>query len=65
MYGGGRELDDFIAFINDKCGTSRDEGGQLTPEVSNFDTGVRRIIKKKVDAFGILLIRLMFPYRLV
>lgn len=37
MYGGGRALDDFVSFINDKCGTSRDGKGQLTSKVSNLD----------------------------
>lgn len=32
-YDGGRELDDFVKFINEKCGTSRDTKGQLTSEV--------------------------------
>jgi protein disulfide-isomerase A6 len=31
-YDGGRELDDFVKFINEKCGTSRDSKGQLTSE---------------------------------
>ncbi|KAF0926466.1 hypothetical protein E2562_025309 [Oryza meyeriana var. granulata] len=31
-YDGGRDLDDFIKFINEKCGTSRDSKGQLTSE---------------------------------
>lgn len=34
-YDGGRDLDDFVAFINEKCGTSRDGKGQLTSKVSN------------------------------
>ncbi|XVE77552.1 hypothetical protein DITRI_Ditri13aG0072500 [Diplodiscus trichospermus] len=29
-YDGGRDLDDFVTFINEKCGTSRDARGQLT-----------------------------------
>lgn len=29
-YDGGRDLDDFVSFINEKCGTSRDAKGQLT-----------------------------------
>jgi protein disulfide-isomerase A6 len=32
-YDGGRDLDDFVKFINEKCGTSRDSKGQLTSEV--------------------------------
>jgi protein disulfide-isomerase A6 len=31
-YDGGRDLDDFVKFINEKCGTSRDSKGQLTLE---------------------------------
>ncbi|KAG8084763.1 hypothetical protein GUJ93_ZPchr0010g10131 [Zizania palustris] len=31
-YDGGRDLDDFVKFINEKCGTSRDSKGQLTSE---------------------------------
>lgn len=34
-YDGGRDLDDFVAFINEKCGTSRDGKGQLTSKVSD------------------------------
>lgn len=33
-YHGERELDDFVSFINEKCGTSRDAKGQLTSKVS-------------------------------
>ncbi|KAF5739996.1 putative protein disulfide isomerase [Tripterygium wilfordii] len=33
-YGGGRDLEDFISFVNDRCGTSRDGQGQLTSKVS-------------------------------
>lgn len=29
-YNGGRDLDDFVTFINEKCGTYRDGKGQLT-----------------------------------
>ncbi|CAN1352984.1 Probable protein disulfide-isomerase A6 [Linum perenne] len=29
-YDGGRDLEDFVTFINEKCGTSRDGNGQLT-----------------------------------
>lgn len=34
-YEGGRDLDDFVAFINEKCGTSRDGKGQLTSKVGD------------------------------
>ena len=33
-YDGGQDLDDFVTFINEKCGTSRDTKGQLTAKVS-------------------------------
>lgn len=33
-YDGGRDVDDFVKFINEKCGTSRDAKGQLTSQVS-------------------------------
>lgn len=32
-YDGGRDLEDFVSFINEKCGTSRDGNGQLTSKV--------------------------------
>ncbi|KAG6507317.1 hypothetical protein ZIOFF_032659 [Zingiber officinale] len=34
-YEAERELDDFVKFINVKCGTSRDANGQLTFQVSD------------------------------
>lgn len=34
-YDGGRELNDFVTFINGKCGTSRDTNGHLTSQVSS------------------------------
>ncbi|PKI73947.1 hypothetical protein CRG98_005672 [Punica granatum] len=34
-YEGGRDLVDFVNFINEKCGTSRDEKGQYTSKVSS------------------------------
>ena len=33
-YDGGRDLDDFVTFINERTGTSRDVKGQLTAQVS-------------------------------
>lgn len=33
-YEGGRDLDDFVNFINEKAGTSRDSKGQLTSQVN-------------------------------
>ncbi|XP_062143658.1 probable protein disulfide-isomerase A6 [Alnus glutinosa] len=46
-YGGGRDLDDFVAFINEKCGTSRDGKGQLTSTagiVASLDALVKEFI---------------------
>ncbi|CAI8603726.1 unnamed protein product [Vicia faba] len=46
-YGGGRDLDDFVAFINEKSGTSRDSKGQLTSEagkVENLDLLVKEFV---------------------
>ncbi|XP_061338419.1 probable protein disulfide-isomerase A6 isoform X2 [Gastrolobium bilobum] len=46
-YGGGRDLDDFVAFINEKCGTSRDGQGQLTPKsgiVESLDVLVKEFV---------------------
>ncbi|KAK7344395.1 hypothetical protein VNO77_13940 [Canavalia gladiata] len=37
-YGGGRDLDDFVAFINEKSGTSRDGKGQLTSKAGIVDS---------------------------
>ena len=45
-YDGGRDLDDFVKFINEKCGTSRDPKGHLTSEVG---------YKAKRNRFGIKL----------
>ena len=36
LIGGGRDLDDFVAFINEKSGASRDGKGQLTSQVSEI-----------------------------
>lgn len=35
-YEGGRDLEDFVSFINEKCGTKRDANGQYTSEVSEL-----------------------------
>lgn len=34
-YEGGRDVDDFVNFINEKAGTNRDAKGHLTVNVSN------------------------------
>ncbi|MED6206549.1 hypothetical protein PIB30_027901 [Stylosanthes scabra] len=46
-YDGGRDLDDFVTFINEKCGTSRDGKGQLTSKagiVESLDTLVKEFV---------------------
>jgi hypothetical protein len=40
-YDAGRDLDDFVNFINEKSGTSRDGKGQLTSKVSEISIFVR------------------------
>lgn len=37
-YDGGRDLDDFVAFINEKAGTNRDSKGLLTTEAGKVHT---------------------------
>lgn len=44
-YGGGRDLEDFVDFINEKSGTSRDGKGQLTSKVSNIVSSCVHLIK--------------------
>ncbi|XP_020212395.1 probable protein disulfide-isomerase A6 [Cajanus cajan] len=46
-YGGGRDLDDFVAFINERCGTYRDGKGQLTSKagiISSLDGLVKEFV---------------------
>ncbi|QHO56260.1 putative protein disulfide-isomerase [Arachis hypogaea] len=46
-YEGGRDLDDFVTFINEKCGTSRDGKGQLTSKagiVESLDALVKEFV---------------------
>ncbi|RDY09384.1 hypothetical protein CR513_06247 [Mucuna pruriens] len=46
-YSGGRELGDFVAFINEKCGTYRDGKGQLTSKagiVASLDDLVKEFV---------------------
>ncbi|KAK1291642.1 hypothetical protein QJS10_CPB17g01151 [Acorus calamus] len=46
-YDGGRDLDDFITFINEKCGTSRDSKGQLTSQagiIASLDVLVKELV---------------------
>ncbi|XP_010259370.1 PREDICTED: protein disulfide-isomerase like 2-1-like [Nelumbo nucifera] len=51
-YDGGRELDDFVTFINEKCGTSRDGKGQLTSKagiVPSLDALVKEFVSADSD----------------
>ncbi|THG08840.1 hypothetical protein TEA_017866 [Camellia sinensis var. sinensis] len=51
-YDGGRDLDDFVNFINEKCGTSRDSKGQLTSKagiVEHLDTLVKEFVSAGND----------------
>ncbi|KAL8155458.1 hypothetical protein AgCh_000739 [Apium graveolens] len=46
-YHGGRDLNDFVNFINEKCTTSRDANGQLTSEagiVASLDNLVKEFV---------------------
>ncbi|TKY61559.1 disulfide-isomerase A6 [Spatholobus suberectus] len=46
-YGGGQDLDDFVAFINEKCGTYRDGQGQLTSKagiIASLDGLVKEFV---------------------
>lgn len=46
-YNGGRDLDDFVNFINEKCGTSRDGKGQYTSKagiVAHLDDLVKEFV---------------------
>ncbi|KAL7084108.1 hypothetical protein ACP275_14G204400 [Erythranthe tilingii] len=51
-YDGGRDLNEFVTFINEKCGTSRDPKGQLTSKagiVEALDTLVKEFIAASSD----------------
>ncbi|KAA3462440.1 putative protein disulfide-isomerase A6 [Gossypium australe] len=51
-YDGGRDLDDFVSFINEKCGTSRDAKGQLTSTagiLSSLDALVKEFVPASAD----------------
>ncbi|KAI3916222.1 hypothetical protein MKW98_004663 [Papaver atlanticum] len=46
-YDGGRDVDDFLSFINEKCDTSRDGKGQLTSQagiVASLDALVKEFV---------------------
>ncbi|KAG6645919.1 hypothetical protein CIPAW_08G156600 [Carya illinoinensis] len=51
-YDGGRDLDDFVNFINEKCGTSRDGKGQLTSKaglIASLDNLVKEFLSAGSD----------------
>ncbi|XP_048336735.2 probable protein disulfide-isomerase A6 [Ziziphus jujuba] len=51
-YEGGRDLEDFVNFINEKCGTNRDGKGQLTSEagiVASLDSLVKEFVAASDD----------------
>ncbi|KAL2941141.1 putative protein disulfide-isomerase A6 [Bienertia sinuspersici] len=48
-YEGGRDLDDFVSFINEKCGTSRDSKGQLTSK-AGVVASLESLVKEFVSA---------------
>ncbi|KAF7126390.1 hypothetical protein RHSIM_Rhsim11G0094000 [Rhododendron simsii] len=51
-YDGGRDLDDFVTVINEKCGTSRDAKGQLTDKagiVESLDALVKEFVSAGSD----------------
>ncbi|KHF97557.1 putative disulfide-isomerase A6 [Gossypium arboreum] len=51
-YNGGRGLDDFVSFINEKCSTSRDGKGQLTSKagiLSSLDALVKDFVAANND----------------
>ncbi|XP_057549927.1 protein disulfide-isomerase like 2-1 [Amaranthus tricolor] len=48
-YEGGRDLDDFVSFINEKCGTSRDSKGQLTSK-AGIVASLEELVKEFVSA---------------
>nr|XP_043625468.1 probable protein disulfide-isomerase A6 [Erigeron canadensis] len=48
-YDGGRDLDSFVTFINEKCGTSRDGKGQLTSNDGLF-AELEGLVKEFVTA---------------
>ncbi|KAD6795526.1 hypothetical protein R6Q59_020577 [Mikania micrantha] len=51
-YEGGRDIDSFVTFINEKCGTSRDAKGQLTSNaglVKELDSLVKEFVGANND----------------
>ncbi|XP_061371925.1 probable protein disulfide-isomerase A6 isoform X2 [Gastrolobium bilobum] len=48
-YDGGRDLNDFVAFINERCGTNRDGQGQLTSKAGIIES-LDDLVKEFVSA---------------
>uniref|UniRef100_A0A5B6ZKJ1 protein disulfide-isomerase n=1 Tax=Davidia involucrata TaxID=16924 RepID=A0A5B6ZKJ1_DAVIN len=60
-YDGGRDLDDFVTFINEKCDTSRDGKGQLTSKagiVATLDNLVKEFVSASNDERKAVLARM-------
>ncbi|KAG5404789.1 hypothetical protein IGI04_010908 [Brassica rapa subsp. trilocularis] len=60
-YEGGRDLDDFVGFINEKVGTSRDSQGQLTSKagiVESLDALVKELVAASEDEKKTILSRI-------
>lgn len=60
-YDGGRNLDDFVAFINEKAGTHRDGQGRLTSlagRVDSMDDLVKEFLSAGVDEREAILVKL-------
>ncbi|KAJ6796138.1 protein disulfide isomerase-like 2-2 [Iris pallida] len=60
-YDGGRDLNDFVTFINEKCGTSRDAKGQLTSQagiVASLDALVKELNSAASDEKKAVLSRI-------
>ncbi|CAL9765927.1 unnamed protein product [Musa acuminata subsp. burmannicoides] len=60
-YDGDRDLDDFVKFLNEKCGTSRDANGQLTSQagiVASLDALVKEFVSASDDERKTILSRM-------
>ncbi|KAJ4892526.1 Protein disulfide-isomerase like 2-1 [Raphanus sativus] len=60
-YNGGRDLDDFVSFINEKVGTSRDSKGQLTSKagiVESLGALVKELVAASEDEKKAILSRI-------
>ncbi|KAL9248189.1 hypothetical protein vseg_021541 [Gypsophila vaccaria] len=60
-YDGGRDLDDFVTFINEKCGTNRDAKGQLTSKagiIESLENTVKEFVTASVEEKKVIFTRL-------